>query len=203
MRKVLALTLSILLVFSLVLTGCMNKANNKQNDVKLDPIPGTGTTEKGQSSNKVISPEQVLSADEASLIVMQTVKIESNTLTQDKDTGKISLRYVYDINKNTVSALLMIEQDSLKPADKIKAGKTAKKSFESDMKFFSKYVKTVEGIGDTANYYTSNGNLQILYKGYYITVCFRKEEYPNPPKDAELNILLGKRIVANMKDILK
>jgi DNA-binding transcriptional LysR family regulator len=93
-----------------------------------------------------------------------------------------------------------IEQNGLKSGDTLKNGNTAAKSFNGTMNLLKNEITTVD-VGEKAFTINGTGQLHMLYKDYYVVVAFDADEYGE--NNAPLNILIGKRILANLKDKLK
>jgi hypothetical protein len=190
MKKTLIFTTELSILFLLVLLVSCSKDNSQ------------AESSDTQTVSKVFTPEELLSANEASEISGFKVTLDEGTLMKDPQTGIISLRYKYDINEsNTSHALVQIEENGFKPADKINKGFTAAKSFESEMSFSKNEITPVSNIGDKAFTFNHNGQLHMLYKDYYIIVAFDADPY-STDKNAPLNIKLGQRILANLMEKL-
>ena len=157
---------------------------------------------KGRTAPKVFTPEELLSAEEATELSGFIVSIETTSLMKDTQKGIISERYKYDINEsNTVHGLFQIEQNGFKPAAEISSGNTAKRSFETEMNFSKNEITALNDLGEQAFTFNNNGQLHMLYKDYYIISAFDADVYTNE-KNAQLNINLGHRILANLKNKL-
>lgn len=156
----------------------------------------------GENTSRVFLPEDLLSASEATELSGFQVSIDSGSLVKDSQLGTISERYRYDINDmNTAHALVQIEEDGFKPADEINNGNTARHSFETEMSFSKNEITAVSDLGDEAFTFNNNGQLHMLYGGYYVVVAFDADAYTND-KNAQLNITIGHRILANLKEKL-
>ena len=88
----------------------------------------------------------------------------------------------------------------MKPDAAIKAGDTALKSFTAESQL-SKNTAPVD-LGDKAFTISGTGQLHMVYQDFYIIVAFDADEYETS-QNASLNILLGKKILANLKEKLK
>ena len=102
---------------------------------------------------------------------------------------------------NTAHALVQIEEDGFKSADQIGKGNTAQRSFESEKQLSRNEITVVTDLGDEAFTFNNNGQLHMLYQGYYFVVAFSADPYSND-KNAQLNIAVGHRILANLKEKL-
>ena len=153
-----------------------------------------------ESPSKVFMPEELLSSSDASEISGFNVSAETSALSKDPQSGIIAETYKYDINEsNTIHALFQMEENGFKSAESIKKGNTARHSFETEMKFSKAEITRVNNLSDQAFTFNNNGQLHMLYKDYYIIVAFDADAYTNA-KNAQLNINLGHRILANLKE---
>ena len=160
----------------------------------------SGKTSDSGKTSRVFMPEELLSSSDASEISGFNVSAESSALSKDPQSGIIAETYKYDINEsNTVHGLFQMEENGFKSAETIKKGNTARYSFETEMKFSKAEITMVNNLGDQAFTFNNNGQLHMLYKDYYIIVAFDADAYTNA-KNAQLNINLGHRILANLKE---
>ncbi len=156
---------------------------------------------QAKSKAPVLEPNALLSSEKASAITGFAVALDKGSLYRNTESGIISERYVYDINKSTIHALVQIEQNGLKTDAAINAGNTALKSFTTESEFSKKNITSVD-LGDKAFSVNGTGQLHMVYQDYYIIVAFDAHEYETTG-NAALNILLGKEILANLKQKLK
>jgi hypothetical protein len=49
----------------------------------------------------------------------------------------------------------------------------------------------------------SSSQLHLAYKDYYVVIVFRADPYGDEKKDADLNLQLGRKILANISSRLK
>jgi hypothetical protein len=152
--------------------------------------PDNGASAAG--SDKVFQPHDLLSAEEASALTGKTVTLEDGSLFKDEDTGVISERYKYDIGSSTIHGLVEVHQDGLSTGDT-----TAKDAFLSTQNMVTSESAPVE-LGDQA-FTAGQGQLHMLYGGYYIVVAFDGDEYGTKELNAALNVKLGAKILENLK----
>lgn len=194
MKKVWVLLLAALFLFATACTSPTVKSSP-------GPVPSTVSKPGKSASAKVLKPEELLSAVEATELTGYPVTMEEGSLSEDKESGVISQRYVYDINNTTIHALVQIEQNGFKPESEIKGGNTALRSFETEVEFSKDNISQVDGVADKAFTINGTGQLHMVYKDYYIVVAFDKDIYGSS-KNAPLNILIGRRIITNLKEKL-
>jgi hypothetical protein len=165
-------------------------------------VVGASAACGGPIPAKVIAPVDVLSAKEAGDIsgFLTTLDGAADTNTAG---GTISQRYHYDINNTGVNALVQIMQNGLKSAGDLQKGHTARWAFDTEKKFSSSKITPVAGIGDDAFTFNSTSQLHLAYKDYYIVIAFRADPYGDEKKDTELNIKIGRQLLANLIARLK
>ncbi len=207
MKKAYVLPL-VLLLCLLILAACTPLTDVSSGDagntsVKTD-APAAETTDAPVETlpTPIIHPDQVLSAEEASEILGLPVTIEEGSSDVDKENGISSLRYAYTLSEMTdVSALVQIEQDGLKPAEKLKEGLTARSSFDFQADLLKNEINPVEDMGDAAFLMKLDGQLFMTYRGYFVVVAFTMDEYDST-KNAPFDIALGRKILENMQRLL-
>jgi len=160
-----------------------------------------GCQGKSQKNAPVFEPHELLTAAEASELSGFATRMDEGSLTKDPDSGTISERYVYDIGQSTIHALVQIEQNGYKSSDALKQGDTAEKSFSFE-KTLSKNNLTAVDVGEQAFTINGTGQLHMLYKDYYIVVAFDQDDIDTDQND-ELNVKIGKKILANLQNKLK
>ena len=150
----------------------------------------------------VIHPDQVLSAEEASAILGLPVTIDEGSRDVDKENGISSLYYHYTLSEMTdVSALVQIEQDGLKPSEQLEEGLTARSSFDFQAHLLKNESDPVEDMGDAAFLMKMDGQLFMVYRGYYVVVAFTMDEYDST-KNAPFTMTLGRKILENIQRLL-
>jgi hypothetical protein len=163
---------------------------------------GASPRPKGSASDQQIGPvflpEDLLSAEEASEVLGVPVTIDDASLYKDERRGMVTQRYVYDVSRTTINALLQIEENGLKPASDLKEGNTAQSSFRMQQDLLKDEITEVKDLGDAAFTMDATSQLHMVYGGYYIVVAFRWDIYDSS-NDTEINIELGRRILANLK----
>ena len=161
--------------------------------------PATDATEPA-ASMPVFAPHDLLTAEEAAEMSGFAVTLDSGSLYEDPATGTISERYVYDLGSSTIHALVEIHQDSLKSSEDLEAGDTVLGAFTFEQDLSKNEITPVD-LGEQAFTFDNNGQLHIYYQNYYVVVAFDADEYDSS-KNAPLNILLGHRILANLREAL-
>ncbi len=162
--------------------------------------PGSDSTTLPANS-PVFAPHDLLSADEASDLSGHPTTLDPGTLYEDPASGMISERYAYDLDGTGIHALVEIRQDSLKSSAAIQSGNTVLSSFEFEQEL-SRGEITPVALGEQAFSFTDTGQLHLYYQGYYIVVAFDADPYDSS-KNAPLNVLLGTRILTNLKEALR
>lgn len=149
----------------------------------------------------VFSPHELLSADEASDISGHPTTLDPGTLTEDPASGTISERYAYDLDGTGIHALVEIHQDGFKPGGAVAAGETALSEFSFEKELLIDEITSLD-LGEQAFTLDGTGQLHMYYKGYYIVVAFDADPYDSS-MNAPLNVLLGTRILTNLKEALQ
>ena len=143
----------------------------------------------GSESRQVFQPHELLSAEEASAITTFAVTLDDGSLFKDEESGVISERYKYDLGGSGIHALVEIHQDSLKTSDG-----SVKDLFLAEKKLSQNGTAR---LGDDA-FTADEGQLHMLYGGYYIVVAFDADPYSSD-LNAPLNLKLGAKILENLK----
>ena len=127
------------------------------------------------SSATIYSPEELLTAEEATAMVGQTV-----TLTSVSDefsaNGELSAYYTYDFpSGSTVFASLYLTQNALISEGELKKGHDAKWAFEESKKNIPIEKMSIENTpnsGVEAFYNTNNMEVSVFYQDCYFLVVF-------------------------------
>ena len=143
-------------------------------------------------SDKVFLPHELLSADEASAISTFAVTLDAGSLYKDEESGTISERYVYDLSGTTINALVEVHQDSFRTGEG-----SVKDTFAMEKNLGKNEITMLKDFGDEA-FTHGQGQLHLLYRGYYIVVAFDADPY-STDQNAPLNIKLGTQILENLK----
>ena len=115
--------------------------------------------------------------------------LDDGSLFKDEESGVISERYKYDLGGSGIHALVEIHQDSLKTSDgSVKDLFLAEKELNQN---------GAAQLGDDA-FTADEGQLHMLYGGYYIVVAFDADPYSSD-LNAPLNLKLGAKILENLK----
>jgi hypothetical protein len=161
-------------------------------DSSTDTTAAASTGGKVAGSDQVFQPHELLSAEEASAITTFAVTLDEGSLSKDEESGTISERYSYDLNGTGTHALVEIHQDSFRTGDG-----SVKDVFLFEKDLGKAEITPVAGLGDDA-FTHGQGQLHLLYGGYYIVVAFDADPYGNE-QNAPLNIKLGTKILENLK----
>lgn len=152
-------------------------------------------------TSPVFRPDELLTAEEASGIVGQDVKLDDGSLYTDPESGLISERYVYDLtgegntSTTTVHALVEIYQNGLLPAAALKEGHNAKWLFNTEKEFSADEITSLSGLGQDAFYFNTTCQVHVLFGDYYIVAAFDKDPY-----DSSLSLPLNLAIATHITD---
>ena len=138
-------------------------------------VTKTSSTAGAGTSTTVYSPEELLTAEEASAMVGQTV-----TLTSVSDefsaNGELSAFYTYDFpSGSTVFASLYFTQNALISDGELKKGHDAKWAFEESKKNIpieNMSIENIPNLGIEAFYNTNNMEVSVFYQDFYFLVVF-------------------------------
>lgn len=212
-RLVLLATAALLAIAALTLAaGCQSGGTTSSSD-STATSPTTGAAQTSESlapstdsttlptDSPVFAPHDLLSADEASEISGHPTTLDPGTLSEDPASGTISERYAYDLDGTGIHALVEIHQDSFKPSETIAAGETVLSEFSFEKELLIDEITSLD-LGEQAFTLDNTGQLHMYYKGYYIVVAFDADPYDSS-MNAPLNVLLGTRILTNLKEALQ
>jgi hypothetical protein len=204
MKRTLGIFLCLMLITGL-LGGCGDKKKadtepGKTNNTSVSnpSSDNTSNTNKPNSNTKakVFKPDELLSAEEASAIIGTVVTLEDGSLNIDNTTGTSSTYYDYELTSSTtLAALFRLVQNGAIPKDKLEAGNTAASSFENELKMCGDNAEALNGLGDKAFVHKNLGQVNVLYKDYYILVGFGEDSY----NSKDLNIKVVKKILENIE----
>lgn len=202
-KKILGVFLCLMLITGL-LSGCGDKKKSdtepaKTNNTSDSNVPSTNTsntsTQSSNSNAKVFKPNELLSAEEVSEIVGTVVTLEEDTLNIDENTGTSSTRYDYELTPSTtLAALFQLVQNGAISKNELESGTTAVSSFDYEMRMCGDKAETLIGLGDKAFIHKNLGQVNVLYKDYYILVAFGEDNYSSK----DLNIKITKKILENI-----
>lgn len=189
MKKLLG-TVLIFILISGLFSGCGNKKESVNPNNSGINNPTINTKAKVFKANELLSPE------EASAIVGTNITLEEGTLKIDNETGTSNTYYDYELTPSTtLAALFRLVQNGTIPKDKFVAGITASGSYDNELKMSGTNAEILNGLGDKAFIHKTLGQVNVLYKDYYILIGFGEDNYD---KSKELNINIAKKIIENI-----
>jgi hypothetical protein len=193
LKRIYGAFLSVILIITLF-SGCSSKKDPekeaaKPNNTASETKTPDSSTPSTNSKTKVFKANELLTAEEASSIVGTAVTIEEETLKVDSDTGTFSTYYDYELTSSTtIAALFKLVQNKEEAAS----------SFESDKNFCGDNAEAIDGLGDRAFVHKALGQVNVLYKDYYIFIGFGEDNY----NSKELNVKIAKKVLENIKSKL-
>jgi hypothetical protein len=190
MKRSIALLIGAALVLAtLGFSGCIfDKESGTEDQPKANSIANIG---KG----KLFQPDELLSpADAARLAGTAKVSIDPGTLKVEN--GESYTRYTYDLSDSTtLHALFQLRQDAGLPKADL-ASNSAIKWYESMYNRVKNESDVLTGIGDKAFLFKPQGQVYVLYGGYFFMLAFESSDETKTPG---INIAIAKHIVANIK----
>jgi hypothetical protein len=146
------------------------------------PTPGgqASAAPASKPAPVVISPEELLSAAEATSLVGQAVTASFDAA-EVSETGETWGSYTYDIPwegttaKDTIFASICLIQDSLISPSELKKGHDAEWSFEEFQTYIPEKIIELPGLGKKAFYVKDNSEVHVLFQDYYILIAFIKD----------------------------
>jgi hypothetical protein len=190
MKKHTAILLCTALIFTaLTFSGCIFGDDNDDSQKA-----GTVTTKTG--SSKIFQPDELLStADAAKLAGTAKTTIDPGTLKVEN--GESYTRYTYDLSdSSTLHALFQLRQDAGLPKADL-ATSSAAKWYDSMYNRVKNESEALSGIGDRAFLFKPQGQVYVLYDGYFFMLAFESADETKTPG---INIAIAKHIVANIKN---
>jgi hypothetical protein len=158
-----------------------------------DSSPGSG------ASTPILLPEELLTAEEASSMVGETVSISgvSDRLTE---TGELYANYTYDFaSGSTVFASLYLTQNALIPEAELKLGHDANWAFEEAKNSIDTEAVGLPDSGSEALkafYNKNNMEVSVLFRDYYMLVVFVMDR--DDAATLELNKTIASHIVSEI-----
>lgn len=148
------------------------------------------STASAGTSTTIYSPEELLTAEEASAMVGQTVTLTSVS-DELSENGELSAFYTYDFpSGSTVFASLYFTQNALISEEELKNGHDAKWAFEESKKNIS--IENIPDLGIEAFYTKNNMEVSVFYQDFYFLVVFVADN------DDAATLALNKTIAAHI-----
>ncbi|MEI8201033.1 MAG: hypothetical protein WCG21_13315 [Eubacteriales bacterium] len=168
-------------------------ATQTQESKETKNVTSAGTSNAPQ----IFLPEELLTAEEASWMVGQTVTLTSVS-EEVTETGELYTDYTYDFpSGSTVLASLYFTQNALVSEAELAKGHDAKWAFEESKKYVEDQVVSIPDLGNEAFYLKNNMEVSVLYKDYYMLIVFIMDN------DDAATLELNKNIAVNILDKLK
>jgi hypothetical protein len=188
-RSTLLLIGTALVLASLGFSGCIFDKESKTEDQ-----PKSNST-AGLSSSKIFQPDELLSTANAARLA-GTAKTTIDPGTLKVENGESYTRYTYDLSDSTtLHALFQLRQDAgLSKADL--ATGSAAKWYDSMYNRVKDESEVLSGIGDKAFLFKPQGQVYVVYGGYFFMLAFESYDETKTPG---INIAIAKHIVANIK----
>lgn len=130
------------------------------------------TTIGNTKAPQIYFPDELLTAEEASTFVGQTVTLIPGS-DEVPESGELVAEYTYDFPTGTTSfAFLYLTQNALISEAELKNGHDAKWAFNEFKKFSGTEAIVIPNLGLEAFYFERNMDVHCLFQDYYILVAF-------------------------------